>query len=151
MWLAGKSTGYQWFLSVAGEVEGGWLGLAPLELHHPLLSRQALIQLVHSHYMRAALPGLLHMLGASNALGTLSHSPAPLPWRKVVSRHRPFWLAVLGSALLQLPLQTCHDSKVASCRSALLWPCVWLSLLMASHTRVPMHSRRRAAPLLSCC
>ena len=50
-------------------MEGGYLGLAPLELHHPLLSRQALGELVHSHYMRAALPGLIAMLGSSNVLG----------------------------------------------------------------------------------
>ncbi|KAL0051145.1 hypothetical protein WJX82_002690 [Trebouxia sp. C0006] len=66
----GVSRGYQWFISVAGEVEGGYLGLAPLQLHHPLLGRQALVQLVHSHYMRAALPGLINMLGSSNVLGS---------------------------------------------------------------------------------
>jgi len=68
-YIAGVSRGYQWFISVAGEVEGGYLGLAPLQLHHPLLGRQALVQLVHSHYMRAALPGLINMLGSSNVLG----------------------------------------------------------------------------------
>ena len=68
-YIAGVSRGYQWFISVAGEVEGGYLGLAPLQLHHPLLSRQALVQLVHSHYIRAALPGLINMLGSSNVLG----------------------------------------------------------------------------------
>ncbi len=70
-WYAGVSRGYQWFISVAGEVEGGYLGLAPLQLHHPLLGRQALVQLVHSHYVRAALPGLINMLGSSNVLGKL--------------------------------------------------------------------------------
>ncbi len=71
VYIAGVSRGYQWFISVAGEVEGGYLGLAPLQLHHPLLGRQALVQLVHSHYVRAALPGLINMLGSSNVLGKL--------------------------------------------------------------------------------
>ncbi len=68
---AGVFSGYQWFLSVGGQVERAYVGLAPLELHHPLLSRQALIQSVHSHYMRTALPGLLQVLANADVLGKL--------------------------------------------------------------------------------
>lgn len=98
-YIAGVSRGYQWFISVAGEVEGGYLGLAPLQLHHPLLGRQALVQLVHSHYMRAALPGLINMLGSSNVLGK------QCVWSvsgKVARRHS-FKLAKLGAKGLQGP------------------------------------------------
>lgn len=66
---AGVYTGLQWFISVAGELDKGTVTLAVLNLHHPLVSRQALVQLLHSHYMRAALPKLLKIMGHANALG----------------------------------------------------------------------------------
>ena len=66
---AGVYTGLQWFISVAGELDKGNVTLAVLNLHHPLVSRQALVQLLHSHYMRAALPKLLKIMGHANVLG----------------------------------------------------------------------------------
>lgn len=66
---AGVYTGLQWFISVAGELDKGTVTLAVLNLHHPLVSRQALVQLLHSHYMRAALPKLLKIMGHANVLG----------------------------------------------------------------------------------
>lgn len=67
---AGVHTGLQWLISVAGELDKGTVTLAMLNLHHPLVSRQALLQLLHSHYMRAALPKLLKILGHANILGS---------------------------------------------------------------------------------
>lgn len=112
-------TRYQWFISVAGEVEGGTLTLHPLELHHPLLSQQALIQLVHSHYMRVALPALLTVLGSSNVLGKQQwqswsslHSDAEPGWLA------PAWQAVNGSVLLHVFRYCCHTHSLPAVPAA---------------------------------
>ena len=68
---AGVHSGLQWLISVAGELDKGTVTLATLNLHHPLVSQQALLQLLHSHYMRAALPKLLKIMGHANVLGKL--------------------------------------------------------------------------------
>ena len=67
--IAGVHSGLQWLISVAGELDKGTVSLAVLNVHHPLVSRQALVQLLHSHYMRAALPKLLKIMGHANVLG----------------------------------------------------------------------------------
>lgn len=124
---AGVLTRYQWFISVAGEVEGGTLTLHPLELHHPLLSQQALIQLVHSHYMRVALPALLTVLGSSNVLGKQQwqswsslHSDAEPEWLA------PAWQAVNGSVLLHVFRYCCHTHTACQHRQLLMSKC-WMS------------------------
>lgn len=63
---------------MAGELDKGTVTLAVLNLHHPLVSRQALLQLLHSHYMRAALPKLIKMLGHANVLGNRGNHDSPL-------------------------------------------------------------------------
>ena len=55
-----------------GEVEGGCIRLAQLELHHPLLGTTALQQQAYSHYMRAAMPELVKLVGSANLLGRIS-------------------------------------------------------------------------------
>ena len=52
-----------------GELEGGRIALAALHLEHPLLGATALQQQVQSHYLRAALPELVKLVGSANALG----------------------------------------------------------------------------------
>ena len=44
---------------------------AALDMRHPLLSSHALQQKVYSHYMRAALPSLVRLVGSSSLLGAL--------------------------------------------------------------------------------
>lgn len=52
-----------------GEIEGGSIRLAPLELRHPLLDTTALQQQIYSHYMRTAIPELVKLVGSANLLG----------------------------------------------------------------------------------
>lgn len=75
-------TGMQRLVALVGEVEGGRVSLAPLRMEHPLLGTTALQQQVYSHYMRAALPELVKLVGSANVLGaplfpTVTH-PDPL-------------------------------------------------------------------------
>jgi len=46
-----------------------WYRLQQLEMHHPLLGTTALKQQAYSHYMRAALPELVKLVGSANLLG----------------------------------------------------------------------------------
>lgn len=62
-------TGMQRLVALVGEVEGGRVSLAPLRMEHPLLGTTALQQQVYSHYMRAALPELVKLVGSANVLG----------------------------------------------------------------------------------
>lgn len=59
----------QRLVALVGEVEGGRVSLAPLRMEHPLLGTTALQQQVYSHYMRAALPELVKLVGSANVLG----------------------------------------------------------------------------------
>ncbi len=52
------------------QVEGAGLRLARLEMRHPLLGTTALRQQAFSHYMRAALPELVRLVGSANLLGS---------------------------------------------------------------------------------
>ena len=63
------SPGLQRLLSLVGDVEGGCIRLHQLQMRHPLLGTTALRQQVYSHYMRAALPELVKLLGSANLLG----------------------------------------------------------------------------------
>ena len=56
-------------MALVGEVEGGRVALAPLALRHPLLGAAALQQQVASHYLRAALPELVKLVGSASVLG----------------------------------------------------------------------------------
>ena len=56
---------------MVGEVEGAAMHFAALDMRHPLLGRRALVQKVYSHYMRAAWPSLVRLLGSSSLLGML--------------------------------------------------------------------------------
>ena len=69
--LAGTAlgTGLQRLVALVGEVEGGRITLAPLHMEHPLLGMTALQQQVQSHYLRAALPELVKLVGSANVLG----------------------------------------------------------------------------------
>ncbi len=62
-------TGLQRLVALVGEVEGGRITLAPLHMEHPLLGMTALQQQVQSHYLRAALPELVKLVGSANVLG----------------------------------------------------------------------------------
>lgn len=66
-------TGLQRLVALVGEVEGGRLSLAALHMEHPLLGTTALQQQIQSHYLRAALPEIVKLVGSANVLG------APLP------------------------------------------------------------------------
>ena len=55
--------------ALLGEVEGARVRLAPLTLHHPLLSACALASLAGAHYARAALPQLVAVVGSASVLG----------------------------------------------------------------------------------
>lgn len=69
--------GLQQLLSLAGEVEGGCVRLQALEMRHPLLGSTALKQQAYSHYLRAAVPQIVKLLGSANLLGTpLPQSPS---------------------------------------------------------------------------
>jgi hypothetical protein len=59
----------QRLVALVGEVEGGRISLAPLRMEHPLLGTTALQQQVYSHYLRAALPELVKLVGSANVLG----------------------------------------------------------------------------------
>ncbi len=59
----------QRLVALVGEVEGGRISLVPLRMEHPLLGTTALQQQVYSHYMRAALPELVKLVGSANVLG----------------------------------------------------------------------------------
>lgn len=59
----------QRLVALVGEVEGGRVSLAPLQMEHPLLGTTALQQQVYSHYLRAALPELVKLVGSANVLG----------------------------------------------------------------------------------
>lgn len=72
--FAGGTTGLQKLVSFAGEVEGLSLRLAVLEVHHPLLSQQALMQLLQWHYIRAARPQLYKLVGSANVIGGYTHA-----------------------------------------------------------------------------
>ena len=50
---------------------------AALDMRHPLLGSHALQQKLYSHYMRAAWPSLVRLLGSSSLLGAphSSHKP----------------------------------------------------------------------------
>ena len=61
--------GMQRLVALVGEVEGGRISLAPLQMEHPLLGTTALQQQVYSHYLRAALPELVKLVGSANVLG----------------------------------------------------------------------------------
>lgn len=76
-------TGLQRLVALVGEVEGGRVSLAPLRMEHPLLGTTALQQQVYSHYMRAALPELVKLVGSANVLGALN-----LPTSSPLSKHR---------------------------------------------------------------
>ena len=69
---ARMSPGLQRLLSLVGAVEGGCIRLHQLQMRHPLLGTTALRQQVYSHYMRAALPELVKLLGSANLLGGIS-------------------------------------------------------------------------------
>ena len=77
---AGTSRALQRVVAVVGEIEGAAMHFAALDMRHPLLGRRALVQKVYSHYMRAAWPSLVRLLGSSSLLGM----PPPLACR---SRH----------------------------------------------------------------
>ena len=62
-------TGLQRLVALVGEVEGGRITLAALHMEHPLLGLTALQQQVQSHYLRAALPELVKLVGSANVLG----------------------------------------------------------------------------------
>ena len=68
-------TGLQRLVALVGEVEGGRITLAALHMEHPLLGLTALQQQVQSHYLRAALPELVKLVGSASVLGgaQLSH------------------------------------------------------------------------------
>ena len=66
---AGTSRALQRVVAVVGEVEGAAMHFAALDMRHPLLARRALVQKVYSHYMRAAWPSLVRLLGSSSLLG----------------------------------------------------------------------------------
>ena len=68
-----------------GEVEGGRVRLAALELRHPLLALSALQLQVQQHYLRAALPELVKLFGSAALLGRF-HLPLPASL-KAVSEH----------------------------------------------------------------
>ena len=78
---AGKSagtalgTGLQRLVALVGEVEGGRITLAALHMEHPLLGMTALQQQVQSHYLRAALPELVKLVGSANVLGRAQRLP----------------------------------------------------------------------------
>ena len=62
-------TGLQRLVALVGEVEGGRITLAALHMEHPLLGMTALQQQIQSHYLRAALPELVKLVGSANVLG----------------------------------------------------------------------------------
>ena len=62
-------TGLQRLVALVGEVEGGRLSLAALHMEHPLLGTTALQQQIQSHYLRAALPEIVKLVGSANVLG----------------------------------------------------------------------------------
>jgi len=70
-------------VALVGEVEGGRMALAPLALRHPLLGAAALQQQVASHYLRAALPELVKLVGSASVLGAgrARAGSAAAPWR----------------------------------------------------------------------
>jgi hypothetical protein len=85
-------------VALVGEVEGGRMALAPLALRHPLLGAAALQQQVASHYLRAALPELVKLVGSASVLGARAAraGPAAAPRRAgaagVLQRAaRPAW------------------------------------------------------------
>lgn len=63
------STGWQYILSMIGEIEGGRIRFGELVLQHPLLDVRALTQLIASHYTGALLPELFKLLGSASLLG----------------------------------------------------------------------------------
>lgn len=80
-------TGLQRLVALVGEVEGGRITLAALHMEHPLLGTTALQQAVHSHYLRAALPEIVKLVGSANVLG------AALFWRQslcIMTQLTPF-------------------------------------------------------------
>ena len=60
--------------AVVGEIEGGSIKFAPLEMKHPLLDTTALQQQIYSHYMRMAIPELVKLVGSAHLLGASSNS-----------------------------------------------------------------------------
>ncbi len=62
-------TGLQRLVALVGEVEGGRISLAALHVEHPLLGMTALQQQIQSHYLRAALPEIVKLVGSANVLG----------------------------------------------------------------------------------
>lgn len=72
------SPGQQKLLSLVGGLEGGCIRLHHLELRHPLISTTALRQQAYSHYMRAALPEVVKLVGSANLLGTPLHVPGAM-------------------------------------------------------------------------
>jgi len=60
-------------VALVGEVEGGRMALAPLALRHQ----------VASHYLRAALPELVKLVGSASVLGAgrARAGSAAAPWR----------------------------------------------------------------------
>ena len=67
------SPGQQKLLSLVGELEGGCIRLHQLELRHPLISTTALRQQAYSHYMRAALPEIVKLVGSTSLLGKFKY------------------------------------------------------------------------------
>ena len=61
--------GLQRLVAVVGEIEGGSMRFAPLDIRHPLLDTTALQQQIYSHYMRMAIPELVKLVGSANLLG----------------------------------------------------------------------------------
>lgn len=68
---------------MVGEIEGAAMHFAALDMRHPLLGRRALVQKVYSHYMRAAWPSLVRLLGSSSLLGRPQYMQTLNPTRYV--------------------------------------------------------------------
>ncbi|KAK9798969.1 hypothetical protein WJX73_003190 [Symbiochloris irregularis] len=64
-----RLAGLQRLVALVGEVEGGSIRLALLEMRHPLVGTTALQQQIYSHYMRTAIPELVKLVGSANLLG----------------------------------------------------------------------------------
>ena len=97
-------------MALVGEVEGGRVALAPLALRHPLLGAAALQQQVASHYLRAALPELVKLVGSASVLGAQHVSGSRVSMQQQVASQCCVCAARAGQAAA--PRQACWAGRL---------------------------------------